>query len=95
MQKNISLSGELTIYQARDTYSQLIEVLHDATELSLDLSDITDVDSSFLQILLWLQQEGIRQNIKVSLIQPSEVLKKVISQLGLAKSFNFGGSYEH
>lgn len=95
MQKNISLSGELTIYQARDTYSQLIEVLHDATELSLDLSDITDVDSSFLQILLWLQQEGIRQNIKVSLMQPSEVLQKVISQLGLAKSFNFGGSYEH
>jgi anti-anti-sigma factor len=95
MQKNISLSGELTIYQARDTHSQLTDVLHDATELNLDLSNITDVDSSFLQILLWLQQEGVRQNIKVTLTQPSEVLQKVISQLGLAKSFNFGGSYEH
>lgn len=95
MQKNVSLDGETTIYQARETYSKLADALLNASELNIELSNVTDVDSSCLQILLWLQKEGSRLNIKVVLLNPSEVLQRVIAQLGLTKSFSFGGTYEH
>lgn len=94
MQKNISLDGEITIYQARETYTKLADALPNASELNIELSNVTDVDSSCLQILLWLQKEGARLNIKVVLLHPSEVLQRVIAQLGLTKSFSFGGTYE-
>ncbi len=92
MQKHLVLEGEQTIYQARQTHHLLQDALHDGTEITIDLSLISDVDSSFLQILLWLQQEALRLNIKLVLHKPADALMKVSETLGVAKLVQFGGS---
>jgi hypothetical protein len=92
MQKNIVLDAEQTIYQARQTHSMFVDALKDASELTVALDAITDVDSSFLQNLLWLKTEGARLNIQVNLHNPPPLLQDVVTQLGLVNAFNFGGA---
>lgn len=91
MSKQIALAGEQTIYQARETQQQLSSALHDAAELSIDLAAVTEVDSSLLQILLWLKNEGTRLNKSVHLLNPSAALLHVVTLLGLEAQLTFGG----
>ncbi|QLG89314.1 STAS domain-containing protein [Chitinibacter bivalviorum] len=83
MPKLIVLEGEQTIYQARDTQQQLASALHEAKEIQLDLSQVQDADTAFMQILIWLQNEGRRLEKPVHFIQPSSCLRNIVAALGL------------
>jgi ABC-type transporter Mla MlaB component len=85
----LQLQSEQTIYQAKDTHVLLATALHDADAIDVDLSLIHDADTSFLQILCWLQKEGQRLAKPVLLRQPSESLCKVIQTLGMQDVFLF------
>jgi len=92
MLKNILLDAEQTIYQARETHTMFVDALKDASELNVVLEAITDVDSSFLQNLLWLKTEGGRLNIQINLLNPPPSLQDVVTQLGLTDALKFGGA---
>ncbi|WP_373974104.1 STAS domain-containing protein [Chitinibacter sp. SCUT-21] len=95
MLKTITLDGEQTIYQAGETHQLFVQALKDSEqEIVVDLSHITEADSSLLQILIWLQHEGVRLNRPVQLLNPSHAIKDVIGLLGLHASFpaDFGAT---
>lgn len=87
MLKQIQLDTEQTIYQAAETHHALVSALHSASSIELDLSQIQEVDSAFVQILLWLQQESARLTKPVQLLNPSPSLCHVIQLLGLQDAF--------
>lgn len=94
MSKKIQLDAEQTIYQASETHLALVSALQDTAGIELDLSQIQEADSSFIQILLWLQQESHRLAKPVQLLNPSPSLCKVIHTLGLQDNFpsDFGAA---
>lgn len=87
MPTQIQLDAEQTIYQASETHLTLVKALQNQDGIVLDLSQIQEADSAFIQILLWLQQESIRQQQSVQLQHPSPNLCKVVQLLGLQNAF--------
>jgi anti-anti-sigma regulatory factor len=94
MSNLIQLEAEQTIYQASETHQTLSKALQEQLELAFDLSQIQDADSTFVQILLWLQLESIRLAKPVQLLNPSPSLCQVIQLLGLQDAFpsDFGAA---
>ncbi|WP_028449910.1 STAS domain-containing protein [Chitinibacter tainanensis] len=85
MTHTIQLLGEQTIYQARQTHTQLWQALHEHNEpLQLELAGVTEVDSSLVQILLWLVPEAKRLGRPLTMGEPSAVLAEVLAVLGLS-----------
>ncbi len=48
----LTLSGEMTIYNAAQLKATLAEAMRGATEIEVDLSGIADVDTAGLQLML-------------------------------------------
>jgi len=46
------LSGELTIYSVADIKARLAEVMSSASQIEVDLSGVTEVDTAGLQLML-------------------------------------------
>lgn len=50
--KSMVLRGELTIFSVQDIRNRLLESLADHDELTVDLGEVTEVDTAGLQLLL-------------------------------------------
>ena len=48
----LTLSGEMTIYNAAQLKATLAEAMRGATEIEVDLSGIADIDTAGLQLML-------------------------------------------
>ncbi len=78
-----AIQGEMTIYNAMEQKNKLAEYLKPVLELHLDLSEVSEIDSAGLQLLLWLKQEATQLN----LIQHSQAVVEVFELLNLASHF--------
>ena len=48
----MSLSGELTIFSVQDVRNRLLEALASTDELSIDLGEVSEIDTAGLQLML-------------------------------------------
>lgn len=64
---NLSLEGELTLYQAAPLKDLLLASLKKADQLNLSLENITAVDLSFAQMVCSLHKEAHRQGKSIAL----------------------------
>jgi anti-sigma B factor antagonist len=83
----VFLSGECTIYQVSSLKTKLQELLGSSEAVSIDLSEISDFDSSCLQLFLSLKKTAIRANKKVSFVAHSEPVLSVFGLFGLIGAF--------
>lgn|SRR3990167_5267842 len=79
--------GELTIYTAADNKARFLEALSVQDHLELDLSQVTEMDSAGLQLLLMAKKEAGRRNIELSFGQPSQVVMEVLDLCNLSSTF--------
>ncbi|MCK5191926.1 MAG: STAS domain-containing protein, partial [Methylococcales bacterium] len=63
----IEIKDEMTIYSALEQKNQLSHHLKADQELQINLSEVSEIDSAGLQILLFLKQEATTKNIILSL----------------------------
>jgi anti-anti-sigma factor len=82
---SLALGPELTIAQAADTHGLLLETLSrlDGLNLSLDLSGVSEFDSSAIQLLLATQRSMHDRAASLSLQEPSKVVLAALSCYGL------------
>lgn len=80
---HVAIAGEMTIYNASEQKNKLVELLSSTTDLQVDLSAVTEIDSAGLQILLWLKKEVSG----VKLINHSQSVVSVFELLNLAMYF--------
>lgn len=52
------IAGEATIYNAAELKARLVSTLIDSKEMKLDLTEVIEIDTAGLQILLMLQREA-------------------------------------
>ena len=82
----LRIQGELNIYCASDSKAQLLDALSAGRELEVDLSDLEELDTAGVQLMLMLKQEAQRGGRQCSFINHSPAVRDVIDLLNLASA---------
>ncbi|MDH5444920.1 MAG: STAS domain-containing protein [Gammaproteobacteria bacterium] len=78
-----AVEGELTIYHVNDFKNDLEKVIKKSTTLKLDLSQVSEIDTSCIQLLMQARN-SCRDNEKTfELISISPAVEEVIEIFGL------------
>lgn len=79
----LRLDGELTIYRAQDLRQLLLEALAGPDGLQLDLGEVSEMDSSAVQLLLAARQEALAAGKTFAILLASDPVRQVLTLLGL------------
>lgn len=82
--QRITLQEDLTIYHALDQKGRLLEALSQADELELDLSQVAEMDTAGLQLLILLKREAQKAGKKATVVAHSQAVRSVIDFCNLA-----------
>jgi anti-anti-sigma factor len=79
--------GEMTIYQAVDLKSALLDALAQSDEIELDLSAVSELDTSGVQLLMLMKREAVAAGKALKLSGHSAAVLEVFEILGLGSWF--------
>lgn len=80
----LCLDGELTIYRAQELRQTLLEALAQPGELRLDLSEVSEIDSSAVQLLLATRLDALAAGKPFAIPAASEPVRQVLDLMGLS-----------
>jgi anti-anti-sigma factor len=83
----LCLSEDLTIYHALEQKEQLLDALATTGELELNLSQVGEMDTAGLQVLILLKKEALRTGKIVRIVAHSQAVSAVIDFCHLAAEF--------
>ncbi|WP_028995923.1 STAS domain-containing protein [Azonexus hydrophilus] len=78
---------DMTIYNALDQKNQLVAALDAADGLELDLSQVAEIDSAGLQLLILAKREAARLDKQMSIVAHSPVVRQTLDFCNLAAFF--------
>ncbi|WKZ33814.1 MAG: STAS domain-containing protein [Thermodesulfobacteriota bacterium] len=84
---SISVEGEMNIYFANELKEGLMKAVEGKGSVSLDLSGVTEMDSSGLQVLLLAWREANRNGVPFRLTGASTPVDEVLRLFDLKKLF--------
>lgn len=82
-----AISGELTIYTAAQEKQQLQEFLESGDDLELNLSQVSEMDSAGLQVLILMKQEAARRHKKLRYSMHSKAVLEVLEMCNMTAAF--------
>ncbi len=83
---SVKISGELNIYVVNELKTVFLEILSKKPKsLKVDLSDVTDIDTSCIQVLLSLKILAKKSNIDYKLVNPSSIVVEAFVLTGIMK----------
>jgi anti-anti-sigma factor len=85
--KRISLSEDLTIYHALEQKQTLLDAIAGTQDLELDLSQVSEMDTAGLQLLIMLKKEAQHTGKRVSIVAHSQAVRAVIDFCNMAAEF--------
>lgn len=77
----------MTIYEAMDVHAIFLETLAAYKKIKVDLSEVAEIDSSGLQLMLALKNDAKQQGKKVKFIAPSEDVMSLINLFDMTHDF--------
>jgi anti-sigma B factor antagonist len=83
----LALSGNVTIYNALAQKEALLNALATTSKLELDLSQVSEMDTAGLQLLILLKKEAQRADKRVSIVAHSQVVSSLIDFCNMATDF--------
>jgi anti-sigma B factor antagonist len=84
----IQPGAELTIYQVAEEYERFSALLQRTGELQLDLSEVTDIDSAGIQLLLQLARQARQHSRTIAFISPSAPVQQMMTLFRLDTDFD-------
>lgn len=88
------LNGDLDVRRAPKHYASLMEALAQAQDLEVDLSQVGEVDSAGVQLLMLAKRAATKQSKALRLVGHSPAVLKVFQLLELGTFFG-DVQYEH
>lgn len=85
--KRIVLENEMTIYNALALKQQLMLALEDCVALELDLSQVSEIDTAGLQLLILVKREAARNLKNLSIVAHNPVIRQALDFCNLASYF--------
>jgi anti-anti-sigma factor len=81
------VSNDLTIYHALELKPTLLDALATTQELELNLSQVSEMDTAGLQLLILLKKEAQRAGKRVRIVAHSQAVSSVIDFCNMAAEF--------
>jgi len=81
------ISKDLTIYHAIEQKQFLLDALADTDELELNLSQVAEMDTAGLQLLILLKKEAQRAGKRVRIVAHSQAVSSLIDFCNMAAEF--------
>lgn len=78
----LTLDAECTIYQAAVLHQRCLELLQSTDVMVLDCGQVIEMDSSALQIMLWLQAEARQAGKSMKLSNVSPAVREMLDLTG-------------
>lgn len=85
----LSLGGEMSIYSVAELKPRLLAYLHDYQSLSLDLTEVSEMDTAGLQLLWLCHQEAAKAGKALAIAGISPAAMEAIALMRLEQPFNF------
>lgn len=82
-----TIAGELTIYTAANEKQALQEALDSTEELEVNLSQVSEMDSAGLQVLIVLKQEAARRKKRLHYSMHSKAVLEILEMSNMTASF--------
>jgi len=82
------VEGEMTIYQAAELKGPLVDALHECREMEIDLTDVGEIDTAGIQVLLLMKREAERAGKALRLVCPSAAVIGVFALYNLVSYLN-------
>lgn len=79
----LHLEGEMTIYTAAEQLAELRLYLLEPGELTLDLSEVSELDSAGLQLLLLAEREGRLAGRPLTVVNHSSAVRDTLALCNL------------
>ena len=83
----IALDQDLTIYNAGCVKMQFLEALEANQLLELDLSQVAEIDTAGIQLLVFAKRESLRQKRSLRIVAHSPAVRDAIDFFDLASYF--------
>jgi anti-sigma B factor antagonist len=83
----LSITGEMTIYQAAEQHAQLQAALQAGAPLELNLAGVTELDTAGLQVLMMAKKAAQRDGRSLHLVAHSAAVQDVFEMLRVASYF--------
>lgn len=83
----LELEDDLTIYNALALKERLLTALASAQELELDLSQVSEIDTSGFQLLVLAKREAQRQSKTLRLVAHSAAVREVLDLYNMVAYF--------
>ncbi len=83
----IALSGDCTIYEIAQLHQQIHDNWKAGTDLELDVSAVTEVDASFVQLLASCKKRADIHEGQFQLSHPTEALNEKIKAMFMVDYF--------
>lgn len=83
----LAIEGNLTIYNALEQKERLSTALEVADGLELDLSQVGEIDTAGLQLLILAKREAVRLNKRLSIVAHSQAVHQVFDFCNLVGYF--------
>lgn len=84
---HLAINGEFTIYTAADWRERLLNAVVGQSDVELDLSEVSEIDTAGLQLLLATRREVRAAGGSLHLAAPSPAVVDVLNFCGLADDF--------
>lgn len=81
------IKGEMTIYQAQELKTSLHSFINNYKKFELDLSQVSEIDSSGMQLLLLFRKKATQANGSIKLLACSEAVSNLITLFGMQDWF--------
>ncbi|MFC1602264.1 lipid asymmetry maintenance protein MlaB [Pseudomonadota bacterium] len=84
----LAIEGDMTIYTAQELKDELIKYLGKPWNLHIDLTDITELDTSGAQLLLLARHETDHMEKAFEVTQPSGAAAEALATLNISERLN-------
>ncbi len=81
---DIALAGEVTVYNAGDVCDRLIAALDETDDVDVDLSQVTEIDSAGVQLIVAAKREAEARHKVMHFSGCSRGVLDVLTLLGLS-----------
>ena len=84
---SLAIKGEMTIYTAAEQKITLVEALESTENLSLDLNEVTEIDSAGMQLLILMKKAALKEGKSFEFVAKSDAVSEVMELLNLSGFF--------
>lgn len=85
--QTLTIGRNMNIYEAQSLKDELMEIAARPSDIVLDLSQVTEIDTCGIQLLLLAQRESAREGRSLRLSHCSPAVQELIELFNLAEPF--------